>query len=583
MSTPCSTIVGGRACDEDGLGVAEITSADGTVVVTNPFGPVTDLSAPDVGDLTGITSVDGSVAIANPGGPIPDLSCTAVGATVPTAASGATALAGVSADAARADHKHNLEVAVADEGVAAAPAHSFDFVGAGVSMVSAAGVATVTIPGGAGSGDAAAFVFDTAGVAGGNVYTTWATLVAAVQAVAGVKTILVLTSATIPAGGHALPDVWIVGPHATTVTLDTADGVNVRGVIGFKRINITSSNTATNAFDIAGRLILTDGATVTSKDGLNQAILLAIGPVDVLEVRNGAQLIGNEDDPVVMVPVGAALTIEVNGGRVNDQSIVTSGGGTVSVLNVGSDLDRNQGLTVVGMEYGNPNDNPFLSSAGGQLPSASFDRTSQGWVELTGNVTLPEATRSAGPHHVVASAGDRTVSLSNPTETLQGNVAGTITIPRGESATFKSDGVSAWIVAGSSGGISPQYFGENTALPAGNDAFVVPNGMNAGDIVLAGGPNTVYVRASSGQFRRLILISSIGTVAGDVEAFGTIGALPRVSLGTFGAAAPSVPLALDIPLDTFAWVDMDTVQLSIESTLGVAVGNVGLTVMEGWH
>lgn len=153
-TTPCSTIVGGRPCGEDGGGtgtISEITSADGTVVVVNPNGPITDLSAPDVGDLTGITSLDGSVTIVSPGGPVPDLSVpppgASVGATVPTAASGATPLAGVSVEAARADHKHNLEVAIADEGVPDAPAHSFDFIGVGVVATTVAGVCGVRIDG----------------------------------------------------------------------------------------------------------------------------------------------------------------------------------------------------------------------------------------------------------------------------------------------------------------------------------------------------------------------------------------------------------------------------------------------------
>lgn len=126
------------------------------MVVTNPTGPVVDLSAPDVGDLTGITSADGSVTIVNPGGPIPDLSTTQVGAVVPTAASGATPLPGVSAEAARADHKHNLEVAIADQSVGQGPAHSLDFIGVGVVAAVAGQVGVIRIDGAA-AGNAPAF------------------------------------------------------------------------------------------------------------------------------------------------------------------------------------------------------------------------------------------------------------------------------------------------------------------------------------------------------------------------------------------------------------------------------------------
>lgn len=141
--SPCTTIVGGEKCT-DATGITEITSVDGTVVVTNPNGPVTDLSAPDAGDLTGITSADGSVNIAAPGGPVPDLEVDH-GSPVGTGTANAD---GVATSSARSDHVHLTNVGIADEGVPDSPAHSFDFTGAGVVSNVIGGVCTVDIAGG---------------------------------------------------------------------------------------------------------------------------------------------------------------------------------------------------------------------------------------------------------------------------------------------------------------------------------------------------------------------------------------------------------------------------------------------------
>lgn len=107
-SSPCTTIVGGEKCNAGGTGIQEITSADGTVVVTDPTGPVTDLSAPDVGDLTGITSADGSVNVTSPGGPVPDLAV--AHDDVLELAPAQTNAPGVSTASARADHSHGVPV-----------------------------------------------------------------------------------------------------------------------------------------------------------------------------------------------------------------------------------------------------------------------------------------------------------------------------------------------------------------------------------------------------------------------------------------------------------------------------------------
>ncbi len=77
---------------EGGGGIAELTSADGSVVITNPTGPVVDLSAPDVGDLTAITSLDGSVTIVDGTGPVPDLSVPAAAASPINSLTGLTRL-----------------------------------------------------------------------------------------------------------------------------------------------------------------------------------------------------------------------------------------------------------------------------------------------------------------------------------------------------------------------------------------------------------------------------------------------------------------------------------------------------------
>lgn len=145
---------------------------------------------------------------------------------VPVASPVATGTAnapGASTSLVRADHVHETAVVIQDEGVPGGTAHTVNYVGAGVTAAVAAGVATVTIPGGGSVADALG------GMACNNAATNIATVIPAVGTFVPVGTgnpgthPLYIADAT-------LNDFAVAGATADVQTLDYA-GAAARDVI----------------------------------------------------------------------------------------------------------------------------------------------------------------------------------------------------------------------------------------------------------------------------------------------------------------------------------------------------------------
>lgn len=124
------------------------------------------------------------------------------------------------------------------------------------------------IGGGSSASEFTSFIWRPGGIAGGNVYTTWASLVAAVAAVSGPRFIGVdtdLGAAIIPAGNWDLSPAGISGPvtmmpaskltFATLVSIANA-AVTINGWTGIRDLIVNNASTVdvmtgTRTFDIA--------------------------------------------------------------------------------------------------------------------------------------------------------------------------------------------------------------------------------------------------------------------------------------------------------------------------------------------
>jgi len=103
---------------------------------------------------------------------------------------------------------------------------------------------------------ATTFVFRPGGVAGGNVYTTWATLYAAFSAVEGPKWVQVdssLAVATVPAGTWDVRDVnWVghFGDLGASAQLDFADGAKFTNLSSISQVLSFVSHSTSSVVDV---------------------------------------------------------------------------------------------------------------------------------------------------------------------------------------------------------------------------------------------------------------------------------------------------------------------------------------------
>lgn len=99
------------------------------------------------------------------------------------------------------------------------------------------------------SRDKATLVFQPGGTAGGNVYTSWASLYAAISTVSQGPIVISVDSslgaATIPAGAYTLTDVRFHGARSNGDLLTVASGVTWTGVREFQDLTVAFQNNAT--------------------------------------------------------------------------------------------------------------------------------------------------------------------------------------------------------------------------------------------------------------------------------------------------------------------------------------------------
>jgi len=148
------------------------------------------------------------------------------------------------------------------------------------------------------------YVFQPGGVASGNVYTVWATLVAAAAAFPGAKLVYfddTIAPCTIPAGvwDFASPAKFVgdVGRSITAITsLTIDDGAELRNVFEFRSLDITS-NTKSQVItaSIGGRNYYFSGTCrVTQTDPTGNFLLSAVGFVfspTVVTLLESAELV----------------------------------------------------------------------------------------------------------------------------------------------------------------------------------------------------------------------------------------------------------------------------------------------------
>jgi hypothetical protein len=130
------------------------------------------------------------------------------------------------------------------------------------------------------------FVFQPGGVAGPNVYTTWATLYAAISGVKGLKTVLIdetFGAAHVTAGAYDLSTVCLYGLNLVTFLIFDI-GATISGLYSVEQLGIASNSTAAVWTIAAG------------------------APASVLNLKNRASIVSNLS-PFFVVPAGATLNI----------------------------------------------------------------------------------------------------------------------------------------------------------------------------------------------------------------------------------------------------------------------------------
>jgi len=126
------------------------------------------------------------------------------------------------------------------------------------------------------------YIFQPGGVAGGNTYTTWADLYAALQVNAGPKTIYfddsIVTPAVIPAGVYALPETAFDNARmGQSCAVEVSNGVSWTGLTAINNVEIDFLNSAI-VESLGQRAIFFEGATIN-----------ALGTAPIWEVPAGAQ------------------------------------------------------------------------------------------------------------------------------------------------------------------------------------------------------------------------------------------------------------------------------------------------------
>jgi hypothetical protein len=180
------------------------------------------------------------------------------------------------------------------------------------------------------------FVWKPGGVAGGNTFTSWATLAAAVMATQGLTTILVDTSlgaAVIPVG------VWNFGPEQRidlegsgfpVVTM--ADGASVSGLLRLANMELVTSGSVISPIHIttaATFVVLTlDNVSIVNGGAASAITVDGVGVAEIFLYSGGfitGTCLTTAGTATVIVSVDAATGI-------NPTSMVQSGGSTLELV-----------------------------------------------------------------------------------------------------------------------------------------------------------------------------------------------------------------------------------------------------------
>jgi hypothetical protein len=182
-----------------------------------------------------------------------------------------------------------------------------------------------------------AVVFKPGGVAGKNLYTTWADVMTAVALLKGPTTIYFddtnVTPAVIPAGAYALENVTFANWKGGQVTnVQVAAGVTWTGLLAIRDINVEFLNTAL-VETIDGRAMFFDGASITA-NGTAPIWDTAAGAQ--FQMRNGSSLNGTGAVAAFDIQAGQVLQLVIVGfSSINASAI--SGGATATLAEIFGD------------------------------------------------------------------------------------------------------------------------------------------------------------------------------------------------------------------------------------------------------
>jgi hypothetical protein len=305
------------------------------------------------------------------------------------------------------------------------------------------------------------FVFRPGGVAGGNVYTTWPTLMAALGTVQGTKIILfddsIVSPCVVPAGGpYDMTQVIWAGRMTARSAVTVVEGASftkLRQFTDIVDVTFTGATPPVSDFTFDQETLIFDrGATLTctgagpffSNTFMAGAVTMVLlngatfntGATAVLDMAAGAAtviiggLLGQTADDSVSGAVGSVLINGIIGASARLSATQTAFAGTIIPFN----------LTIPRM---NPTATQTANFGATEADIVRCDPSAGGF-----NVTLPLAFNRLGMpitvKNVTASANAITI-LPSGADTIDGAASASIAAGFG-SLTFASDGVSEWMI-----------------------------------------------------------------------------------------------------------------------------------------
>ena len=313
------------------------------------------------------------------------------------------------------------------------------------------------------AGPGSTFVFRPGGVASGNVYTTWATLYAALSATEGTRILefddAIVSPCVVPAGAWTMTDVTWAGRYSTVgqIDVEVVEGAVFTGLRRFQDrllVNFTGATSPVSDFAASGDqvLLLRDAAIGCSGTGSFFSVSAGFGLTGFILIDGGAlRSLGN---PVVSLLLFSTVQFFGFAGAVVELATIDGSGLATAILIVtgsSAELDTSQPFfpgtlllsnatkarwTVTGIEIAAltaaPNDFvPCDTSGGGFTVTLPFATNLRGQ-----SIVVKKVSSDANALDVEPSLGDTLDGVATPIS---------ITAPLG-SITVVSDGASAWRV-----------------------------------------------------------------------------------------------------------------------------------------